>query len=309
MGASVCLYEGHLLEVVVVLSDIRVPLTWHRVFVEDSRHRAYRLTGPAVNAFRGIYIIHFVAVAAMDTVYGAHIHAASVFDSDTRLCDDIRHCLPRYPSHAVIGRAPSRTISHFILGVAHESVKRYCLIYKIKTLGCQAGGSRTPSAQPSPGECTNKPFASLWGLGNPTMGWYSPFDDFLRSTVYPYGKRSMEGTRFQQGIPPPGIGRAPAPLIAAGADAGFRGRFHVAPTVIWIAPCDGEGKAADLRVHVGGDCPGSEEDGEQDRDYKHGKERHRYAFDSSFRQHPSFMLPGFESIINPESTDGQGWTA
>src|SRR5712692_1880399 len=94
----------------VILVDLnkRIPLLWQIFQCEDCRHRADRHTGTAVDALGRIYVqlgdfiirrptvVVGAAFCRMDTIHWANVHAGRVFDSDTRLSNDVSHGSPHW---------------------------------------------------------------------------------------------------------------------------------------------------------------------------------------------------------------------
>src|SRR4029434_6668719 len=80
---------GMVLEELLVHFDELLPLIGGLVLCEDRLHRAYRLTGPAVDALVRMDVEH--RVAFVDAVDRTHLDTGLVLHVDARLRDDIRH--------------------------------------------------------------------------------------------------------------------------------------------------------------------------------------------------------------------------
>jgi hypothetical protein len=91
--------SGGLLTLVVVRVDLDIflPLRWDGALLEDGGHWTSRFARAAVDAFLGVDIEHVnglefgFALRRVNAVYRTHIHAGSIFDTDTGLRDHIRH--------------------------------------------------------------------------------------------------------------------------------------------------------------------------------------------------------------------------
>jgi hypothetical protein len=75
-----------------VLLDVARPFSGDVCIRKDGLHRAFGLTGAAVDAFIGMDIE--LILGLVDTIYRADLDAAGVFGLDARLGDDVGHgCL------------------------------------------------------------------------------------------------------------------------------------------------------------------------------------------------------------------------
>lgn len=81
--------RGWTLEYVPIDLDVLLLVRRHILFRENRRDRAFRLTGPTVDALVGMDVKHLLAfVYAIDW---ADVHAGPVLNVDTRFSDDVRH--------------------------------------------------------------------------------------------------------------------------------------------------------------------------------------------------------------------------
>ena len=83
--------------------SVRMPLFWQFLQRENSRHRANRHTGSAINALSGVdiqlrhFIEHRTAIPigsvfrGMDAIHRTDVDTSSVFGPDTRFSDDVGH--------------------------------------------------------------------------------------------------------------------------------------------------------------------------------------------------------------------------